>query len=409
MLKKPIWNTLVQIIGKILTILISLITTAILTRKLGTGVYGAFILTTSVFLLLDALADFGSRAIGVREASKNPNRSEEIYQELTGLRLILANIGFVIGMIIIFTFEGFAQIKLAALISLSMIFFTSLAGSLEIVFQTRMRLDLKTIMDVSFPLFFLILLLIYPLKLTLVGVMVMYLVSRIVSLIIGQKLTHRPAWIVKFKQIGTWLKELWPMGVYLLVFTAYDRAVDSMMISHFLSMNEVAWYGLSYKIYGNLVQPAYFFVASIFPLLSSPIPGKRKLFFSSLSLIIIGLAITAPLLSWLAPWIINILGGIEFGPAIAVLRILIFAMIFAYLNHLLGFTLIARGSQKSILFVGTVVLVVNIIGNWLVIPRWGINGAAGVTVLTEALSMVLLGGQLLRQRDNLRIITDKLP
>jgi O-antigen/teichoic acid export membrane protein len=214
---------------------------------------------------------------------------------------------------------------------------------------------------------------------------------------------------VKFKQIVTWLKELWPMGVYLLVFTAYDRAVDSMMISHFLSMNEVAWYGLSYKIYGNLVQPAYFFVASIFPLLSSPIPGKRKLFFSSLSLIIIGLAITAPLLSWLAPWIINVLGGIEFGPAIAVLRILIFAMIFAYLNHLLGFTLIARGSQKSILFVGTVVLVVNIIGNWLVIPRWGINGAAGVTVLTEALSMILLGGQLLRQRDNLRIITDKLP
>ena len=72
MLLRPIWNTAVQTIGKVIMILISLVTTAILTRRLGAGIYGGFVLTTSIFLLLDALADFGSRAIGVREASKNP-------------------------------------------------------------------------------------------------------------------------------------------------------------------------------------------------------------------------------------------------------------------------------------------------------------------------------------------------
>ena len=81
MLKKPLWNTAVQILGKVLMILISLATTAILTRRLGAGIYGAFVLTTSVFLLLDALADFGSRAIGVREASKNPDKEKEAKKE----------------------------------------------------------------------------------------------------------------------------------------------------------------------------------------------------------------------------------------------------------------------------------------------------------------------------------------
>ncbi len=393
MLLRPIWNTAVQTIGKVIMILISLVTTAILTRRLGAGIYGGFVLTTSIFLLLDALADFGSRAIGVREASKNPEKAEEIFAQLTGLRLILANIGFVIGVILIFTFPGFAEIKWEALISLLMIFFTSIAGSLEIVFQTRMKMDLKTIMDVSFPLIFLISILIWPGTLKLIWVMVLYLLARILSLMVGQKLVK---WKITFKieKMGYWLKELWPMGVYLIVFTAYDRAVDSMMISRFLGLKEVAWYGLSYKIYNSLVQPAYFFVASIFPLLSSQIEGKKKLFLKSLGLILAVLLIGSPILSLMAPWMIQILGGMDFVPSIGVLRILIWAMIFAHVNHLLGFSLIAKRGQKSILFIGLCSLAFNILGNLWAIPRYGINGAALVTVYTEMLSSLLLGVRL---------------
>jgi len=70
MLKKPILSTLAQSGGKIVMVLISLATTAILTRKLGAEIYGSFTLLTATFILLDALADFGSRVIGVREAAK---------------------------------------------------------------------------------------------------------------------------------------------------------------------------------------------------------------------------------------------------------------------------------------------------------------------------------------------------
>jgi O-antigen/teichoic acid export membrane protein len=394
MLGKSIWNTIVQTFGKIIMILISLVTTALLTKRLGANIYGGFVLTTSVFLLLDALADFGSRAIGVREASKNPEKANEIYRELTGLRLMMANIGFVIGVIVIFSFKGFADIKIEALISLLMIFFTSIAGSLEIIYQTKMKLDLKTIMDISFPLIFLILLLGYRLKLSLILVMIMYLVARVISLLIGQKIIK---WKIQIKinRIWYWLKELWPMGVYLIVFTAYDRAVDSMMISRYLTMKDVAYYGLSYKIYNSLVQPAYFFVASVFPLLSSQIEKKRKLFFGSLALILGVLIIGAPILSMLAPFMINVLGGSEFLPSVGVLRILIFAMIFAYINHLFGFTLIAKRGQKSILLIGLIALTFNIIGNMYAIPRFGITGAALVTVYTEMLSAVMLGLSLL--------------
>lgn len=209
----------------------------------------------------------------------------------------------------------------------------------------------------------------------------------------GQKLVK---WKITFKieKMGYWLKELWPMGVYLIVFTAYDRAVDSMMISKMLGLKEVAWYGLSYKIYNSLVQPAYFFVASVFPLLSSQIEGKKKLFLKSLGLILVVLLIGAPILSLMAPWMIQILGGMDYMPSVGVLRILIWAMVFAYVNHLLGFSLIAKRGQKSILFIGLCSLTFNILGNIWAIPRYGINGAALVTVYTEMLSAILLGARL---------------
>jgi len=395
MLKKPLWNTAVQIVGKVLMILISLATTAILTRRLGAGIYGAFVLTTSVFLLLDALADFGSRAIGVREASKNPDKEKEIFEELAGLRLLMANLGFVLGLMIVFTFKGFETIRLEAVISLLMIFFTSVAGTLEMVFQTRMRLDLKTLMDIVFPLSFLLVIWQFPFNLTLLWVMIFYLLARILSLIVGQKLAK---WGLRFRihRVFYWLKELWPMGIYLIIFTAYDRAIDSMMISKFLGLKEVAWYGLSYKIYNSLVQPAYFFVASIFPLLSASVE-RKKLFFRSLILVLGVLLIASPVLLALSPFMINVLGGEDFAPSVLVLRILILAMIFAYVNHLLGFTIIAKRGQKSILLIGLVALIFNIAGNMYAIPRFGIVGAAVVTVYTEMLSAVLLGISLWRK------------
>ena len=71
MLKRTLLNTWVQIVAKVITILISLITTGLLTRKLGSSVYGSYTLVVSVFLLLDSIADFGTKVIGVKEAANN--------------------------------------------------------------------------------------------------------------------------------------------------------------------------------------------------------------------------------------------------------------------------------------------------------------------------------------------------
>ncbi|MFA6184556.1 MAG: oligosaccharide flippase family protein [Candidatus Shapirobacteria bacterium] len=395
MLKKSLLNTWVQIVAKGITVLISLVTTGLLTRKLGADVYGSYILVTSVLLLLDSISDFGTKVIGVKEASgKNGKERNNLFMQVTWARLLTTLFAFVLGVILIFSWNGFALIKGEVFVALMMIWFTSVAGSLEIIFQTELRMGLKVIIDILFPLIFLIVLLVWHEPISLMWVFGVYLIARILSLSIGWKLLKRVLGTFKLeilnkKFVLSFLKASWPMGVYMLVFTGYDRAIDSLMIDKFIGIKEVAFYGLAYKIYSTMVQPAYYFVNSVFPVFSGKSEGKKNLFKWSVLIMLGALMVLIPLAYLLAPLMVTVLAGGGYEPSITVLRILLIPLFFSYINHLFGFTLIAKGGQKQILILGLVVLVVNFMGNLLMIPRFGIIGAAWVTGFSEALACVL--------------------
>jgi len=392
MLKKSLLNTWVQIVAKGITVLISLITTGLLTRKLGADVYGSYILVTSVLLLLDSISDFGTKVIGVKEASRMDSKERnQLFMQVTWARLLTTLFAFVLGVILIFNWGGFTEIKSEVFVALLMIWFTSVAGSLEIIFQTELRMDLKVLIDIIFPLLFLTVLLVWHDPITLMWVFGVYLIARILSLSIGWKLLKKvlsgfKLEILNKKFVLNFLKESWPMGVYMLIFTGYDRAIDSLMIDKFLGVKEVAFYGLAYKIYSNMVQPAYYFVNSIFPVFSGKSENKKNLFKWSTWIVLGSLIVIIPLAYWLAPLMIKILAGNGYESSVIVLRILLIPLFFSYINHLFGFILIAKGGQKQILILGLITLVVNFTGNLLVIPRFGIVGAAWVTGLSEAVA-----------------------
>ncbi|MDD2483339.1 MAG: flippase [Candidatus Shapirobacteria bacterium] len=396
MLKRTLLNTWVQIVAKVITILISLVTTGLLTRKLGASVYGSYTLVVSVFLLLDSIADFGTKVIGVKEAAnKEGEERNRLFMQVAWTRLLTTLLAFILGIILIFGWSGFAEIRGEAMVALAMIWFTSVAGSLEIIFQTEIRMELKVLMDIIFPLIFLIILLFWNSPVTLMWVFGVYLLARVLSLSIGWGLLKKVLTSFKLQFFNkefaiNFLRESWPMGVYMLVFTGYDRAIDSLMIDKFIGVREVAFYGLAYKIYSNLVQPAYYFVNSIFPILAGKSENKRKIFKWSVVIILGVLFLGIPIAYLMAPIAVNILAGEGFESSVTVLRILLVPLFFSYIGHLVGFTLIAKGGQKQILILGLITLVFNFIGNLIMIPKFGIIGAAWVTGASEALACGLM-------------------
>lgn len=403
MLKKSIFNTLIQVLGKGVTVGLSLITTAVLTRKLGVEVYGSYMLITSVWLLFDSAADFGSKVIGVKEASgEDKEQRKETYVQVAWFRLITSLLIFLIGVGVILFWSGFDGLEFEALVALVMTGFTAIAGSLEIIFQTEMRMDLKVWMDILFPTIFVVLLLVWGEKVDLVWVFGVYLLARIISLGLGLKLSSKIIGKIKLVKpnkifLKNFVKSTWPMGIYMILFSGYDRAVDSILIRHFIGVKDLAFYGLAYKIYGNLIQPAYFLINSVFPLMSAKEGNKKKLFWETAGLMILGAMVVSGMIYFGAPWIINVLAGNEFENSVKILRILLVAMVFAYMGHLVGFTLIAKNKQKQILLIGIVSLVINVVGNLITIPHFGIEGAAWTTALTEAVAAILMMVMLARK------------
>ncbi len=404
MLKRLALNTAVQTLGRAIMVGVALLTTGVLTRKLGVVGYGNFLLIGSLGVFFDTLADFGTTIMGVREASKEESETgkRKVWSSVAVLRLQMALISFSLAVTVTFLWPDFATIRMEAILAWVMLLFTSVAGSLGIVWQTRLRMEKKVVAEVMFPGLFLVALWLYKGEISLLWVFGIYLLARVVSLGYAWYMARGS---ISFKErdkelIKKILRLSWPMGVYLLIFSAYDRAADSLMIRRMLGENEVAWYGLAYKIYAVLVQPAYFLVSGVFPTLSAKKETKKVFELTAgLLLIAVGLVISV---SWiLAPWIIKVLAGEGYEMAAVVLRILVFALLFSYLGHLVGFTLIAKEGQEEMSKLSLLVLVFNLVANLIFIPVFGLKGAAGVTVATEALSLCFMSWKL-RQKTNLK-------
>lgn len=406
MLKKIAWNTVVQILGKAVSVVVSLITTGLLTRKLGASVYGQYILIVSLSVFFDSLADFGTSIIGVREAAKEENEEKriKIWSNVAILRLLMAIFSLLLGTILIFSWPDLKEIRMETFLAWSMMLFTSLAGSLGVVWQTKIKMETKVLVEVLFPTVFLLCLWTYGREINLVWVFGTYLIARIITLL-GAWWAARGTIdfsLLDKKMIIGLLKMSWPMGVYLLFFSAYDRAIDSLMIRRFFGPDEVAWYGLAYKIYGTLIQPAYFLVIGIFPMLSqSSFPPstegrkKKKSIFWIAAGILLFSGITVMLGVWIfAPLMIHVLAGNQFEASIGALRILAVAAVFAYLGHLVGFSLISKEGQRAMLRLGILAMIFNFGLNLVLIPSLGITGGAITTVLTEALSLILMSWKL---------------
>ncbi len=389
---KVFQNTIWQIIGRVLMVAASTLSVSILTRRLGAAGYGDFVLITGLTLLFFNLADLGTGTTAVKTITRQPDKANSIFNRTLTLKLILT---FVAGSIFILAGLFLHQLRtlqpLIAIAALALFFLNLRAGG-NIFFIAHSRLLLKVIFEVTASLLFVFSLLLIP-QLNLTVTIIAWVTAAAVSglsafiyLIRTHSLTPR----LTDQNLPRLLQKALPIGLHQLIFATYDFAVDSFFIKTFLTSQAVGYYGLAYKIHTNLILVAAFFMNSLFPTLiaNKTEQIRRPLRFATKILLPAALLI-ALLLQLTAPFIITILAGPAFNPAINILKILGIALIFAYLNHILGYTLIARNFSRQLLYFSLVSLGVNLVGNYYLIPHWGIRGAAWVTVITEAVTFLL--------------------
>ena len=178
------------------------------------------------------------------------------------------------------------------------------------------------------------------------------------------------------------------IGIIQLVNLLYLKA-DTLILSVMTTSAQVGIYGVAYAIVSFYGAFASITMTSLLPILTRSSDEELGGIVVRTVRHLMTISVMLAMLTWcFAPIAIRLVAGPKYATAYLPLAILATAMVLTYLHVALGVTSVARNRHQRIVFVSLVCLVLNVVGNVLVIPRWGINGSATVTLISEAIALL---------------------
>ncbi len=185
----------------------------------------------------------------------------------------------------------------------------------------------------------------------------------------------------------------WPIAVSIAFNLIYLRG-DIIFLSSVRPFAEVGQYGVAYKVLDVLTAVPVMFMGLLLPRLasawSSGIKTDFRVFmqkaFDLFAIIVLPIAIGAQVVS---EGLTVLIAGDGYEPAGRVLRILILAVVCVFASSLYGHAVVALEKQRAMMFGYATTAVVAVVGYAFAIPRFGMFGAAWVTLLSEALIATL--------------------
>ncbi len=188
-------------------------------------------------------------------------------------------------------------------------------------------------------------------------------------------------------------KQSWPLMFTSIIYVFYLK-IDQVMIKDLLNASELGHYSAAVKLSSAWYNIPWLITGSIFPALLNALKKNNKLFSERFSLLCQGLylmALAAVLpISLMADWLIDFLYGGKYNQAGLILQIHIWSSIFVFIGYAGSKWLIAKNLQTIALINMSLGAIVNILLNWLLIPKMGISGAAYVTLISQALTFLIM-------------------
>jgi O-antigen/teichoic acid export membrane protein len=407
-------NALALVAGQATTMVLGILFSALLGRRLGVGDFGVYFLINSFATFALVVVDWGQQWFSVREVAKAPERGGDFLG--TGLLLRSA------GTLLVCVPASLAAWALGyeprtiwfavAFILFTLPFF--LAQNFGFVFRGRDRMGLDAGVSVTNRAVGLLLAMpALALGLGLGGVVVAQGVAGVAALALAFRLYRRVATGPLRFSLAT-SRELLHGGTALaaLNLAVYIQPyIDAVLLSKLVPPDAMGFYGAARTIMGTLLAPAIILVTASFPRLSraaKDVALLRKEFATALrpALWLGGLVGVG---TWLfADVAVSIIyGHRQFGPAGIILKVYGIGLFLIFVDMLVSMALNAVGRASAFAALKAVSVVVGVGLELLFIPyfqnRLG-NGGIGVT-LSAALSelILLVGGTLLMPRGALSV------
>jgi O-antigen/teichoic acid export membrane protein len=402
--RRVVTDVAVQLGGQVVNVALGIITTVVIVRALGASRYGEWATILAAIELIATVGNFGLETVAVRLAAQEPEREGAWVGATTSLRLLIAIpmlVAFVVALAVLASDD---EMLVAGLI-LSLLYLTAALSTLRIVF----RLHVRNHVTVAFTTINSLLWAGSVIAIAaLDGSMVAFAIAFLAITIVVQGALA----VVALRTIHVrWdgARKLWPklfkIGISVgiagtLTFT-YGR-IDQILVYE-LAPNpaDVGVYAAMYKILDNAGFVPMAVMVTLFPIMAGLFPADRPRLRRMMQMAIDYLMVVAlgglALTIVAAEPIVELLYGPDYVSGATVLTILVAAFIPICIGNVAGNMVVAMDLQRRYIWFAGLGLLLNVPLNLVLIPEYGIEAAAWVTLLTEVVVVSLSLAMVLRK------------
>ncbi len=362
-------------------------------RKLGANGWGVFAYTISTASLLMTFSDIGIGSLITRDATQK----KENYRSLISAALLLKIIILVISIILVIFVSPYISSIQEANILFPIIGIVFLFDSLRdigfavnrIFEKMEKEMVVKVVMNLSILILGVILIKINPLPISVgIAYAVGSALSVVLILIILRKSLFEFITKTNFETLKLVLKTTLPLAIITLV-SSIMANTDIYMLGLWKSPEDIGIYSAAQRFYQFvLIVPSMIGTATL-PLMSRLANTDNEKFKNILEktlyvFMIICIPITFGGLI-LANQIIPLVFGPEYLEAIPVLQILMLMLLVSFPIILLINAIFVYNKQSKLVFINILGVLANVFLNFLLIPKFGVTGAAIATLISSTI------------------------
>lgn len=369
-------------------------------RYLGAEGFGILSFALAFTGIFGVFTDLGLHSLTVREVARDKSLASKYLNNITVIKVILVSVTFGI-IVLVINILGYPEqtIKVVYLITLSVIF-TAFTGMFYSVFQAFEKMEYQSLGQIlNSILMFSGVILAIKCNFTIIVFASIYFIASIIVLgysftILRCKFSNSSlAWFPRKIEIdwSFWkstIKQALPFGLTGISGMIYTYT-DSIMLSLMQGNEVVGWYNAAYRLILILLFIPGIINSAIFPSMSKfYISSQNTLklmcekYFKIMLIIGIPIGVGTTLL---ASRIILAIFGNGYRPSIIALQILVWTMVFTFVGAAFVKLFESINKQITITKISGICVIVNILLNLLLIPKFSYVGASIATVITETI------------------------
>ncbi len=395
-------DILMQVAVRIVNLAMGVVVTALVVRTLGRVGYGQWSTVFIVLGLIAYFANFGMEEVALREAAKAPEHELEWIGAVMLLRLLALTPVMIASLIAIVLLHASHQMLIAGLILVVAMPFGGISA-LALVFQLRVDNRVPMIvLTLRSVLWGVAVVVIYTQHAGMIALAVAMVATNVVGSIVqalaAMRMFGRRWPRPSRKRLRPLVKLGMPLGVAGALVISYAR-IDQVIVFAVAGSREAGLYGSVY----NILEQSHFVPISILttlsPVLSAAWPEDRArllrtarltaelLAIASFGALAFAIVASGP--------VVRLIFGDQFSAAAPALPVLGGAFLLICFGYLNGNLMVVLGLQRRLLRISLIALIVNLLGNAILVPLVGFMGAAAMTVLTEVVVLALTTKEIL--------------